>query len=138
MNHFVVRTLVSLLFGALALGSAQAQRTERIIKASIPFEFSVGRQTFPAGTYSLVITSPVFLQVRDCAGHTLATVLTNSVEANPAASPKLRFTSEGGHYTLAQVWQGDDSGEQLPSPRPSTKLAKRQSRHAQTVASSLQ
>ncbi len=139
MKDFIARSLLSLFLGVLALGSTvQAQRPERTIKATIPFEFSVGSQTFPAGTYWLVSTAPAFLQLRDRAGHTLATVLTNSVQSlNNPASPKLRFNSEGGQYRLAQVWQENDStGEQLQPARTAANLAKRRSKPAPTVAAS--
>jgi hypothetical protein len=139
MKHLVARTLISILLGVLALGpTAHAQHTERTIKANIPFEFSVGDQTFPAGNYWLVNSAPAFLQLRDAQGRTLATVLTSPVQAlNTPASPKLRFTREGGRYALAQVWQENYStGQQLPSPKALTKTAKRQSGQTQTIATS--
>ena len=81
MKNLVARTLASLLLGVLTLGStAQAQRTEQVIKANIPFEFVVGSRFSLPGRYSVVSTAPVFLDLRDAQGRTLATVLTNSVE----------------------------------------------------------
>jgi hypothetical protein len=139
MKSVIARTLVSLLLGVGTLGSTvHAQSIERSIKATIPFEFSVGDKTFPAGNYRLVSTAPAFLQLRDAAGHSLATVLTNSVQSlNATATPKLQFLSEGGHFRLAQVWQGSyHSGQQLQSRKPQTKIAKRQSGQTQTVAAS--
>ncbi len=137
MKNFVARTLTSLLLGVLTLGStAQAQGIERVIKANIPFEFSVGDQAFPAGCYSLVSTAPALLDIRDAQGHTVAQVLTNSVQTlKTPASPKLRFNHEGGRYSLAQVWEENNSiGQQLPLPKSSVKTAKRHSGRTQTVA----
>jgi hypothetical protein len=139
MKTAIARILISLLAGVGMLGSAvHAQNIERTIKATIPFEFSVGDKTFPAGNYRLVSTAPAFLQLRDAAGHSLATVLTNSVQSlNATATPKLQFLSEGGHYRLAQVWQASyPSGQQLQSRKASTEIAKRQAGHTQTVAAS--
>jgi hypothetical protein len=139
MKTAIARILISLLLGIGTLGSAvHAQNIERTIKATIPFEFSVGDKTFPAGNYRLVSTAPAFLQLRDAAGHSLATVLTNSVQSlNATATPKLQFLSEGGHYRLAQVWQASyPSGQQLQSRKASTEIAKRQAGHTQTVAAS--
>jgi len=51
MTSRVGRVFTSLLLGGLMLGSTvHAQRTERIIKANIPFDFVVGSEIFPAGT----------------------------------------------------------------------------------------
>lgn len=139
MKSVIARTLISLLLGVGTLGpTVHAQSTERTIKATIPFEFSVGDKIFPAGNYWLVSTPPAFLQLRDDAGHSLATVLTNSVQSlNATATPKLQFFSEGGHFRLAQVWQGSyPRGQQLQSRKASAKVAKRQSGHTQTVAAS--
>jgi hypothetical protein len=139
MKSVIAQTLISLLLGVGTLGpTVHAQSTERTIKATIPFEFSVGDKIFPAGNYWLVSTPPAFLQLRDDAGHSLATVLTNSVQSlNATATPKLQFLSEGGHFRLAQVWQGSyPRGQQLQSRKASTKVAKRQSGHTQTVAAS--
>jgi hypothetical protein len=137
MKYFVERALASLLLGVLALGpSAHAQRTERVVKANIPFEFNVNGRVFPAGNYSLVRTTPVLLQLRDAECHTLTTVVTNSVESsNTPASPRLQFYSDGGRHVLTQVWQENDSiGQQLQVARPLTKVAKRKhSKHVQTA-----
>jgi hypothetical protein len=137
MKNLVARTLTSLLLGVLTLGPvAQAQHAERVIKVNIPFEFSVGDQVFPAGNYSVVSTAPALLDLRDAEGHTLARVLTNSVETLKApVSPRLEFNNEGGRYSLAQVWQENYSiGQQLPLSKSSTRTAKRHSVRTQTVA----
>ena|ERR1700680_723633 len=139
MKNLAARTLTSLLLGVLTLGTtARAQRIERVIKANIPFEFGIGNQVFPAGNYSLVSTAPVLLELRDAQGRTLAKVLTNSVETlKTPASPRLEFNSEGGRYSLAQVWQENYSiGQQLQPPKSWTKIAKQHSSHTQTVAAS--
>jgi hypothetical protein len=139
MKNLVARTLTSLLLGVLTLGPvAQAQRAEQVIKANIPFEFSVGDQVFPAGNYSLVSTPPALLDLRDAQGHIVARVVTNSVETlKTPVSPRLEFNSEGGRYSLAQVWQENHSiGQQLQPSKSWAKTAKRRSSHTQTVAAS--
>jgi hypothetical protein len=138
MQNSVVRTLTLLLLGVLTLGStAHAQRAEQVIKANIPFEFAVGDQVFPAGSYSLVSTAPALLELRDTEGRTLAKVLTNSVETvKTPTSPKLQFNREAGRYSLAQVWQENYSiGQQLP-PKSQATTARRHSRKTQTVTAS--
>jgi hypothetical protein len=139
MKSFVARTLTSLLLGVLALGpTAQAQRIERVIKVDIPFEFNVADRVFPAGKYSLVSTASALLELRDAEGHILVRTLTNSVETLKApASPTLQFNSEGGRYSLAQVWQENYSiGQQLQPPKSWSKIAKRHTGRTLTVAAS--
>ena len=105
---------------------AQAQQAQRIIKVNIPFEFSVGDREFPAGSYSLASSAPPLLDVRDAKGHTLVRLLTNSVETQTApASPLLEFISDGGRYSLAEVWQENDLiGQQLPQSKAWAKVCK--------------
>jgi len=136
MKNLVERTLTALLLGVLSLGyTAQAQHITRVIKVNIPFEFSVGGQTFSAGHYSLVSSTPSLLELRDAEGHALTTVLTNSVQAlKGPASPKLQFHNQDGQHVLVQVWQADDSiGQQLQPPKSLIQLAKRRSTHVQTA-----
>ena len=136
MKNPIALTLASLLLGVLTLGpSAQAQSAARIIKANIPFEFSVGERVLPAGSYSLISTAPVFLDLRDANGRIVVRVLTNSVETQQVpASPVLEFYSEGGRYSLAQVWRENQSiGQELPQSKSWAKMAKRHSGHTQAI-----
>lgn len=137
MRSLVVGSFARVILGVVALGSlTQAQSVERVIKANIPFEFRVANKTFPAGRYRLVETTPYLLQLRDLEGRHLAAVLTNSVERSDAASdPKLYFYAEGGQYTLAEVWQQNDSiGQQLVLPKARARLARHDSRHVRIIA----
>jgi len=132
MKNRVGLVLASLLLGVLTLGStARAQRTERIVKADIPFDFVLGNEIFPAGRYSVVITSSGLLELHDSAGRVLANLLTHSVQgkADPDR-PRLRFDSEGGQHILTQVWQqGDETGQQiLRAKSPGLAVRKRSGR----------
>ena len=126
-------SLTVLLFAGLAHG----QYIEKVIKADIPFEFSVGHQTFPAGKYSFVRQGP-FLAVRDSRGYVLTTVVTGTVQALAApTATKLKFSTEGGRHVLTQVWQQDSLTGQVLYPRkPSTNVAKRQTAPVQAAAGS--
>jgi hypothetical protein len=137
MKNLVERILTSLFLAALAFGyTAHAQRTERVIKANIPFEFSVGDQTFPAGNYLVVSVSPAQLELRDADNRSLTRVLTDPVQTlETPASTKLQFYSVGGQAALARVWQQDYfTGQELRLPKSWTKTIKRNTSHTQAVA----
>ncbi len=136
MKNRVGRVFASLLLGVLMLGSTvHAQRTERIIKANIPFDFVVGGEIFPAGHYSVALIGPVLLELRDSEGRALTKVLTHSVQAPvEPGRPKLRFDSEGGQHVLTQVWQeGDDIGQQVLRPKSASIAVRKRSTHVQTA-----
>jgi hypothetical protein len=137
MKNLVARILTLVFMVALIFGSTVlAQRIPQLIKANIPFDFTVNDQTYAAGTYFLASRAPVFLELRDNAGHTLATVLTNSVETvKTPTSPKLLFYTEGGRFSLAQVWQENYSiGQQLQPTKSLEKAARKHSAGTVTVA----
>jgi hypothetical protein len=136
MNKLIARSIASLLLSAMTLGPfAQAQSPERIIKANIPFEFSVGNRIFPAGRYALVRSEPFLLELRDPGGRVLASFLTQSVQArNAPAQPRLLFDNEGGGHALTQVWQENDSiGQQLQPSKSATRAVQKATRHVQTA-----
>ena len=128
MKHLLGR-LLTLLVGSVVLwlpAVAHAQSTLPVIKVKIPFEFTIGTTTLPAGEYSLVSPVQHFVQLRDARGHFIAAAITNGVEST--AVPKesvLKFYVEGGRHVLAEVWQeGNQVGEQFqPSTSPALTVA---------------
>jgi hypothetical protein len=87
------------------VASAHAQFDEPRTAANIPFEFSVGTLSLPAGQYEFQRTDAGFVAVRDASGHTLLTLASASVAANgmPGKST-LKFVTVEGRYILVQVW----------------------------------
>lgn len=136
MRKLIARSIASILLSVLTLGYiAQAQSPERTIKANIPFEFSVGNRSFPAGRYSLVRVHPFLLELRDPDGRVLANVLTQSVQSQTApAQPRLLFDNDGGEHALTQVWQENESiGQQLTPSKSATRAVQKGARHVQTA-----
>jgi hypothetical protein len=136
MKNSAVNILTSLFLAVLMLGViAHAQHSERVIKANIPFDFTVGNRTLPAGRYALVRTRPWLLEIRDSEGHFLANVLTQSIQTlNSPAAPKLRFENKDGRQALTQVWQENDSiGQQLLPTNSETRAVQKRSAHVQTA-----
>ena len=115
MKDYIARIFASMLFVVLAMAGSAPAQTVSTIKVSIPFEFSFGEKTFPAGNYALVQPAEHFLVLRGSEGNSLAEVTTQFVESyRPADNTKLKFYPSNGKYTLAEVWVGESySGVEL-------------------------
>ncbi len=102
--------------------AAQAQTSGRTqLTANIPFNFSVGNQTLPAGEYTVAQINPasdhVVLQLRSRDGNS-AMVQMTSVIGKAQESAKLIFHRYGDKYFFAQAWvDGENSGLQALRPR---------------------
>jgi hypothetical protein len=115
-------TMIAMLFlvGSMAV-AARAQTSGRSqLTANIPFEFSVGNQTLPAGDYTVAQINPisdhVVLQLRSRDGSSSAMVQMISVTGQAEANAKLIFHRYGNKYFFAQAWVNGD-GLQAPRPR---------------------
>ena len=118
---FALATLV----GAVAVPlSAQSVR----LTANIPFEFSAGRKTLPAGEYEVLSASePDIVQVRTVQPKASVLVVTGSAdsgERSRAGAPMLVFNRYGDQYFLFQIWDGSQIGRELPKTRNERELAK--------------
>jgi hypothetical protein len=138
MKHRFGRALASLFVGVLLLGSvAEAQLlNDHVVTFAVPFEFSIGQRTFPAGSYSLVRTEPYLLELRNADKQALAQVVTRSVEALQAPSQsKVLFYSENGRHVLGQVWLSRETlGQEIYRPKNGSVLAKHTAPVDTTVA----
>jgi hypothetical protein len=109
--------LVTFVFLLTAAGYSQ----QLVLKADVPFEFTVGKKTFPAGEYHVVRTAPHTLSLRDSNGGVLMSVVTEPVLSLISRSnPRLKFETVGGQYILTEVWpEGAHTGyELLAQKRP--------------------
>jgi hypothetical protein len=114
-----MKTTHILLTMALLLGSvaSYAQEIRPLMKASIPFGFIVGNQSFPKGDYTISSVQPqhvILLQSTNGAHVTFAGTHAKYA-VRPSAYSKLVFQHSGSAYFLSQIWaQGDTSGRELP------------------------
>jgi len=130
MKNLTARMLTILLPSVLLLaGTVHSQYAPGTLIVAVPFEFTAGDKTFPAGDYSIVSTAPDRLSVRDSRGHVLASLVAHSA-AMPndySRPPRLTFHSVGGAHALTQVWMESSIGYELVSPQPVLAAAKRRS-----------
>ena len=103
---------------ALALLATSVVQAQESVLANIPFAFTVGNMTLPAGEYrvgKVRDSSPALLiQRTDRSASTM--VIASAVEANaPQAQTKLVFHRYGNQCYLSQVWTaGNARGRELP------------------------
>ena len=113
MKNAICRTTGML---ALALLAATTIRAQEPVLVKIPFEFTAGKMTLPAGEYRVLqgYASPALLiQRMDRSAATF--VNSNAVASNqPQAQTKLVFHCYGKQCFLAQVWRaGESRGREL-------------------------
>lgn len=125
----MVVIMVALLTVA-GLSTARAQSNiNSELKVNIPFEFSVGNHTMPAGEYVVRCTNPAsdmkVLQLRSSDGRATALVRTSSVIGKTLASAKLVFNRYGDQYFFAQAWMpADDTGMQASESKAEKRIAR--------------
>lgn len=126
---YLIVTLFALMTVA-GLSTAQAQTggTTQLI-ANIPFEFSVGNKTLPAGKYTVGCTNSAsdmkVLQLRSSDGRASVIVRTNSVIGKTQANAKLIFNRYGSHYFFAQAWlPADNIGMQASVSRSEKQITR--------------
>jgi hypothetical protein len=119
---YMVATMIMLLTVA-GLSAAKAQTNGSTeLRANIPFDFSVGNKTMPAGEYTVSCTNPTsdlkILKLRTRDGHESVMLRTSSVIGKVQDGAKLVFNRYGDHYFFAQAWlPADNTGMQAPKSR---------------------
>ena len=91
--------LMTFVFALAAAGYSQT-----ILKADVPFDFTVGKKTFPAGEYDVVRITSQTLGLRGSDRRFLTTFVTEQVTSPMSYStPKLKFEAVGGQYVLSGI-----------------------------------
>jgi hypothetical protein len=114
-----MKRLFNMLFAIIILATAltagaqaQSSSAQRVI-ANIPFAFTVGSKTLPAGKYTITVVNPSSdrraLQIRSMNGRSSAIVLTNAISGHMSDSSKLVFERYDDRYFFAQAQLSGDS-----------------------------
>jgi hypothetical protein len=119
-------TVASLLSVLLVAGSALAQTNT--IRANVPFSFTIGEKTVPAGTYMVgrLGHSPELVILRTGDGKPCTILTSNSVENRHGANKtKLVFNHYKDQYFLSEIWiEGATSGRRMLRSTRETELAR--------------
>ena len=101
---------------AVSILMASAVAQTGTIKANIPFDFTIAKQTLQAGEYKVVEQDRVlFLTRLDGPGSVLIPTYIAAYKNN--ATPKLVFHRYGKRSFLSQAWIGNVGHELIASPR---------------------
>jgi hypothetical protein len=99
------------LVAVFSMSTATAQSPQLL--AEIPFDFSAGDYTLPAGKYIVNVANPAsgnnVLRIRSTDGKAGMVLLTHSVISKRQDQAKLVFHRIGDRYFLAQAWAAGDS-----------------------------
>ena len=107
-------SLAIMMLLAVLVAGAQAQTSSaQKLNASIPFTFSAGKATLPAGKYTITVLNPSsdrkILQIRSLDGHSTAMVLTMTGNGHASDEAKLVFERDGDRYIFAQAQLAGDA-----------------------------
>ncbi len=125
-NRIYVSVLALGLFVALAATSAHAQTSE-LIKADVPFDFTIKGKTLPAGEYVVrrMNDSSTALMVRSTNGRDVMIFLTIAADADGNNNAgKLVFNKYGSQYFLAKVQRAGGIAQEVPASRRERDLRK--------------
>ena len=106
-RNLTLTIAVMIVCGIFAI-SAQAQSSSsQTIRAHIPFTFTVGQKSLPAGVYTVRILNPAsdrkVLQIRSDDGRTSAIVQTLGIKSTLTSDTKLVFRRYGDRFFFAQA-----------------------------------
>jgi len=96
-----------------------------MLKADIPFKFTVGDTQLPSGEYHVKQLRPGVIQVQDKVTRSSAIVMTTGVQTGKTSDVgKLVFNRYGDNYFLSRIWEPSSiMGRQLPKSRLEREVA---------------
>lgn len=120
-----------------ALATAQSNFTfTNGAKATVPFAFNVGNQSFPAGVYTVQIDREKQMVVIRTSDRKSRIFLANNDETRVAPHhSELVFRHLGDRFFLTAVWtEGSNEGERLIPGSVETEMARHEAGTPQTIA----
>ena len=145
MNKALFRITLTGMFALAMLAVSQPVRAQERLIADIPFVFTAGKMTLPAGEYRVekLADDSAALLIQRTDGSAAMAVITFTASSNaPQAKSKLVFHRYADRYFLSQIWvAGNTRGRQLqksPQEKEQTSLLARNGKPDQvTIVASL-
>ena len=126
LKGFTMLALVLMLALAWYAVSVNAQTSSNKVVASVPFEFSVGYKSMPAGEYAVQTISSASngLLIQSTDGKISALRLSDETDRiKEQSQARLVFHRYGEHYFLAEVWNGANTGRRLAKSQEESAIA---------------
>jgi len=116
--YMLLSAIMLATVAGLSIAKAQTAGNSQLV-ADIPFAFSVGEKTLPAGEYTVKCVNPSssmrVLQFLSRDGVNSALIGTSSVNGSVQDTARLVFHRDGNQYFFAQAWlPADNVGMQAP------------------------
>ena len=131
------KLMISVVFAMFVLLTTAFAQTGAI-RVSVPFDFTVGKQTLAAGDYKVSVSGSM-LQVARLDGPGVAIVSTNYTGGGPNQdlTPRLVFHCYGIHRFLSVAWIGDvNQGHELYATAAELEYARTVKQEQTTVLAS--
>jgi hypothetical protein len=104
------KLIVTVVFACFVLLASAVAQTPGI-KASVPFPFSIGKQTLPAGDYRISVKGDLLQLTRlDGNGTYSHIAFPTGAPNNAEAGPSLVFHRYGDQYFLSSAWISEGYG----------------------------
>lgn len=105
---------LAVMTGLCLPGAAQTQR----LRLEIPFNFVVAGKMMPAGQYEVKRVWNANAIMWNIQGEQAGIRITTTSIESPSVShsPGLMFIESAGTYSLAEIWQSEHSGQEVPRP----------------------
>jgi hypothetical protein len=131
-----IRILVSLFLFASATSLFAQTEIRPLMKVKVPFQFSVGERSLPAGEYVISTVQPErTIRISSARGNNSAILAVMPLyKARPAEKTCLKFNHYNGAYFLAELEAaGQDVARTLPRGKLETEIAKKDAAPESTV-----
>ena len=118
MKTTILRLSMIMALALAFAASAQAQSAPNVTTFVVPFEFNVGKQVLPAGTYKVVAEYQTIRVKKNDGNANVIALIQRTLGANHSdREVKLTFRRSGDQYYLSQIWLPDNLGRELKRPR---------------------
>jgi hypothetical protein len=131
-----IRIFVSLFLFAAATSLFAQMDLRPLIKVNVPFQFSVGERSLPAGEYLISAVQPErTIRIRSVHGTSSAILAVMPLyKVRPAEKTCLKFHHYNGAYFLAEVeTAGQDVSRTLPKGKLEMEIARKDATPESTI-----
>jgi hypothetical protein len=124
MNR-IISFLSGVSLAALFFVTSADAQSEKRITADVPFEFTVGGISLPAGHYEFLDTGANFVQLVGASRRSLFLPSSSTQASGYQEKSTLKFAYIDGHYVLFQIWNELAAhGSEFPYDNTSRAVAK--------------